>query len=920
VRLKEIRLYGFKTFAERTCIDVDSSIVALVGPNGCGKSNLVDAILWALGESSPRVLRGQSSTDVIFAGSAKRKALGFAEVILTFDNEDGTLPVPTAEVTVGRRVDRSGESTYTINGKVCRQKDIYDLFAGTGLGRTGYAVVNQNDVAAALFASAQERRVWIDEAAGIQRYRTRKAEALKRLEATLHHLQRVTDVINELERQLEPLRAEAEVARVYREKREALQKLESGVLIQECAQLNQEIALAQESIAQKRRSAGDLRERADVAESRLQQLVAESRSLDAELEKLQNEFQQQLQAVERAEARRAVAQQRLQDLLEMRWSTEEVQRAASEQRRLLAEAIADVTKHIQREEEKISLLSQVLLETETRSVESERKVAELNRALAAAKDAEKRRLAQEVEERHAKHVQEKLKTPLGQWGTSLERLFASLQDTLGRTTRVRRILEESQREHYSPAVAEAKEQVAHLEVGIEGILAELQQAIQDLKDLLASLEASLPSPERSLEAPEDVPSLSLDQLESERNSALKEMLASQADAGQARRALEDSRERLKAFQDRLAQLQSQLDRVSLQGPSTADDDWEMAKASAEASVADTAREVLREKEVYERCEEKLESARRRRQELQAEMEALREQVSRQREEARLLEQMAYEEDIKRARAETRRSALLARLLEEFSVSESEVEERARSLDLPPDAPRIAARLRREIRELGDVNTGAVEAYERLHERYEILCREREDVLKAKKELDQSVEELDRVTRDAFAETFEKVNQAFREMFCYFFGGGDARLVLTNPESLLETGVDIEVVVPGKKTQRLELLSGGERALAACALVFALLKVRPSPVVILDELDAPMDVTNVERFVQVIHEFSARSQFIVVTHNPVTIYGSPVWYGISMQEPGVSTVVPYRDGNSPLRVGEGEGSSVQSVPSASRAGS
>ncbi len=920
MRLKEIRLYGFKTFAERTCIDLDSSLVTLVGPNGCGKSNLIDAILWALGESSPRVLRGQSSTDVIFAGSTKRKALGFAEVVLTFDNEDGTLPVPTAEVTVGRRVDRSGESTYTINGKVCRQKDVYELFAGTGLGRTGYAVVNQNDVAAALFASAQERRVWIDEAAGIQRYRTRKAEALKRLEATLHHLQRVSDVISELERQLEPLKAEAEIARRYREKREALRQLESGVLIKECTELDEEIKLAQEGISQRRRSAFELREMADTAESRLQQLIEELRSADAELEKLQKEFQQRLQAVERAEARRAVAQQRLQDLLELRWSNEEVQRAASERRQILLEAIADVSKHIQREEEKISLLSQVLLETERRAVECERRVAELSRTLASARDAERRRLVKEIEARHAEQILERLVAPLHQCEEDLQRLLVSLSDAFGRAARIRHILDESQREHYNPVVAEAREQVLHLEVGMEGIIAEIQQGIQALKDLIANLHSTLQPTEEVPEDHGDVPIPSLEVLESERNSALTEMLASKADAGQARKALEESQQRLKEFQNRLGQLQSHLEALAHEGLPGGADDWAMAKVSAEAEVAESIREVQQEKESYARCEQALEEARRRRQGLQSEIEHLREEIARQREEARLLEQMAYEEDIKRARAETRRSAILARLLEEFSIGESEVEERARSLDLPPDASRIASRLRREIRELGDVNTGAVEAYERLYERYEILCKERGDVLSAKKELDQSVEELDRVTRSAFAETFEKVNEAFREMFCYFFGGGDARLILTNPESLLETGVDIEVIVPGKKTQRLELLSGGERALAACALVFALLKVRPSPVVILDELDAPLDATNVERFVQVVHDFSARSQFIVVTHNPITIYGSPVWYGISMQEPGVSTIIPYRDGDSRLKTMTAEGSSVGSAPSTTRAGS
>lgn len=915
MRLKEIRLYGFKTFADRTSIDMDSAIVALIGPNGCGKSNLVDAILWALGESSPRVLRGQSSTDVIFAGSAKRKALSFAEVLLTFDNEDGALPIPTAEVTVGRRVDRSGESVYTINQRVCRQKDVYELFAGTGLGRTGYAVVSQNDVAAALFASAQERRVWIDEAAGIQRYRARKAEVLKRLEATLHHLQRVGDVIAELERQLEPLRAEAEAARIYREKREALRELELGILIQECVELNREIALFQESISSRRRSASELQERADSTDSRLQQLAVDIRAAEEEIENLHSELQKRLQAVERAEARRAVAQQRLEDLMEIRWSDEEVQQTIQEKRRLLSDAIADVTKHIQREEEKIALLSQVLVEAERKAVESERRLAELDQALATVKDVEMRRLTKEIEAKHVKELREKLFPSLQRCEKDLERLSTQLHDTLRRTTRILGILDEAQREHYSPAVSEAREQVLHLEAGIEGMMAELDQGIRFVKYTISLLDTLEKSTQAIFE--EGGEAVSGDEIEHERTFALANMLACKADAGQARVALEESKERLKEFQSRFRDLHAQLSGEAQQGCIGAGSDWEVAKLTAESRVSEATQEVLREKDAYMKCEQTLDHARRRRQDLQKESEELREQVKRQREEARLLEQMAYEEDIRRARAEAKRSALLSRLLEEFSIGEKEIEERGRLLSLPPDAMKITARLRREIRELGDVNTGAVEAYERLHERHEILRKEREDILNAKRELDQSVEELDKVTRSAFAETFDKVNVAFREMFCYFFGGGDARLVLTNPDNLLETGVDIEVVIPGKKTQRLELLSGGERALAACALVFALLKVRPSPVVILDELDAPLDATNVERFVQVVHEFSQRSQFIVVTHNPITIHGSPVWYGVSMQEPGVSTIVPYRDESVHLNTLEREGSSVPTVSSTSR---
>ncbi len=195
MRLKRVRIFGFKTFADKTEFEVDGDLIAVVGPNGCGKSNIVDAILWALGEHNARNLRAQTSQEVIFAGSPLRKGLGYAEVVLLFDNEDGVLPIDSPEVSISRRLTRSGESTYMINRRTCRLRDVVDLLADSGLGRTGYSIVGQKDIDQALAASAQQRRVWIDEAAGVQRYRARRVEALRRLKAADEHLERVDDIV-----------------------------------------------------------------------------------------------------------------------------------------------------------------------------------------------------------------------------------------------------------------------------------------------------------------------------------------------------------------------------------------------------------------------------------------------------------------------------------------------------------------------------------------------------------------------------------------------------------------------------------------------------------------------------------------------------------------------------------------------------
>ena len=275
MRLKRVKIFGFKTFADRTEFNVDGGLIAVVGANGCGKSNLVDAILWGLGEGNARQLRAASSQDVIFSGSARRKAVGFAEVSLLFDNEDGALPIDTPEVSITRRLTRSGDSEYSINKQTCRQRDIFELLADSGLGRAGYSIVGQKDIDNALAASPEERRAWVDEAAGVQRYRARKIESLRRLSSANQHLSRVNDIIQELESQREPLREEAEVARKYKTTLTSLREIESGLLINEVAKAVREVEELEKKIEESSKLAREELIRADHIDTQIRRIGEE---------------------------------------------------------------------------------------------------------------------------------------------------------------------------------------------------------------------------------------------------------------------------------------------------------------------------------------------------------------------------------------------------------------------------------------------------------------------------------------------------------------------------------------------------------------------------------------------------------------------------------------------------------------------
>ncbi|MEA2553290.1 MAG: chromosome segregation protein [Fimbriimonadaceae bacterium] len=1150
MRLKRVRIFGFKTFADRAEFDIDGGIVAVVGPNGCGKSNLVDAILWGLGEGSAKHIRAQSGQDVIFNGSSRRKPVGFAEVTLLFDNEDGSLPIDTPEVTVSRRITRSGDSEYSINRKSCRQRDVYELLADSGLGRSGYAIVGQKEIDQALAASPEDRRSWVDEAAGVQRYRTRKIESQRRLAAAQQHLQRVTDILRELEVQREPLRQEAEVAKRYRSVHDSLRAIEVGLLVKELSQAVKDVTENAAQIEKSQKIATDENKRADKAETRTHQIGNEAADLENQIEMLWSVQQRGLMAQERAEADLKLAAQRLSSLADHELALDQ---EASQIEQRLADAIAELEVLKAEVATEQQALERLRLECGGAGDEAKKLAAEagaIEKELTKARELHARKMRLEAEAAHREDRVKLAKRELAGIDSGLPDLDAALQEALkvleAATTKVqvardnlqkvdkdlvelRREDDESAAEtrkllteraslegrirgieatiesheglaHGSRAVLEAVEKGAlkgeytpvgeAVETGKEHALAietalgasvndlivktdsEAKAAIAYLKENRAGRATFQPIPlMRPVEPTADLKKLLkesavvgraselvecqpeyrpviesllgrvliVEDIDSalklakthgwsrlvtldgevvhsaggvtggrtnkvgyglvqrkadlaELNSTLQKLAKDVKKAEQAGEARSAKREKLdaqhkalldqikalsqeadeaKEFHSRLydehqstvrskARIEQDIATLTAQSKEEVEDvnvaeietrrDEILRALAAKSSDAESAEERLRDAEGRlrqsqiryeggqrrvataneaeshrkkrlttlgperekllrdithfekirakaqgdrEDSEKRLETIKAKKHTLMEEAHRLGEESRQARANAVAVTDTIHRAELARARAESKRAAAVERLLEEYGISEEEGLAQEGQVEVPSDAAMLVGRLRKELKAMGPVNLGAIEAFDRLTERCDELTGQKDDIEGGIDQVRASIAEMDKLTRERFITTFEQVQVAFAELFTRLFSGGTGQLSLTDPSSVLESGIDIDVTLPGKKKQRLELLSGGERALCACAFLFALLKVKPSPLVVLDEVDAPLDGRNVERFVGLLRDFSEVTQFIVVTHNPTTIESSPVWLGVTMQEPGVSTLVPTR---------------------------
>jgi len=1148
MRLSRLELSGFKSFAGTVELPFDQGVTAIVGPNGCGKSNISDAVRWVLGEQSPRLLRGGKMEDVIFQGSTGRRPVNVVEVSLVFDNSDGSLPIAYQEVVVTRRLSRSGQSDYMINSSPVRLRDIQDLLRGTGLGADAAVVMEAKMIEALLSEKAEERRGLFEEAAGIGLYRDRKKSTERRLEETAADLARLEDLIAEVQTQVRSLarqrgRAErygkmieerfgiamtlvrreledfdlalgslgvrarelaeampaarerlsdaehqrearvqarhtAEARRMEVERRLADAKLEVG-------RLENDLALAAERLAnagQRRQTAADERvqaeHRAAQAEREHEAAAAERVAAEQDLASVQTQLQARTREEDDVRGRLTAERQSVRDLEEALQRRAENARsleieggALDRERSELREQLALATAERQdrdmaaqgAERAAATAAARVTSDAQAavRAVETlqhaRRQVAALQEQEMSARSARRQAgaaLAQLEARRDALGELDREHVGLAPAAQAL--LKAKLPGVLGpladfvRTSRRDAELAERLLGEWLHAVLvrdasdietirawHAEQQPGPLvllpsvpgprlgadghplrdELRVDGPAAAWVRALLAGHEVLGTgalrrangavfLDSSAPAAGGPLQRRAELEALekevreateNLDRARATEESTIKELASAEAaltsagqDAEQARRAeLEASAEKGEADRGliharrqseetvaqverltrRLTEVETRLGAVNVE---LQERELERVRAAEQLGAERTGladleaqQEGAREQRVRwqveaAQVEARLAAAAERSGRAESETNASREQAAARAEEiarietetAALTTQREQWEDTLQERrlaltelqtaaadAETQvgmseadlgqaegaldqaRKALAALGEEDhrLQLEKTEVEGKKRGLvervetewrkpldTLLADAPEVPGdiewlrqendRLRGAIDAVGPVNALAVEEHAEETKRLEFLQTQRDDLVTARNSLQQAAREIDQTAKALFLDSFSKVRDNFRNVFQTLFGGGECDVRLANEDEPLESEIEIHAAPRGKRTQRIHLLSSGERTLVAVSLLFAIFLAKPSPFCLLDEVDAPLDDANVGRYVRLLAEFKDSTQFIVITHNPRTMQAADAVYGVTMQEPGVSTIVGVRLGH------------------------
>ncbi|MFH1723846.1 MAG: chromosome segregation protein SMC [Elusimicrobiota bacterium] len=1138
--LKCIDIIGFKSFAERTRIAVNPGITGVIGPNGCGKSNIVESIRWCIGEMSWKSLRSDSMVSVIFAGTARRNPVNLAEVTLTFDNARSQLPVQYSEVQVTRRIYRSGESEYHLNKTQCRLRDIRELFLDTGIGNDGYAIIDQGQVDFVLNAKPEDRRALFEEAAGVAKYKAKRQEALRKLDRVEIDLGRLQDSVSLINEQIKKLDADARKARLFTKYKTELGAMEAGHILREVAGIDGQVAsekeraapfseklsglltgveadegrlaalnlerAGQESVAmESNQKIAAVKSEIGRLEERIANAVHSSRDLKAQLatsrEDLRTEKSRAAEmdpGIERARQDHEGASARLDEArAEVDGFSGEYERLAAERdaaaadlaglRKSLLEVVEEsqnVSRRLSAAESRQGQLEYELLRTlkeaEKKSVQTDSARGEADRQERAATEQKSRiaearqnallleaerdefqgRLSALSEEALGLHADsarlgariEALETQGAQdpyWvgahavvdagipgivGTvrSLldvggtyrafvedalgERLYAVVCEDLPAARagveflrgcgkgRARFLVADSLPASALPAVGapggarpllelvrfapEHERVIRHLlaetyaldgglygrywvcggtlegdalRAGIADIgavrkeLAELEARRGALAGRKAGLEKDLAACEELLKdarASVSDESLKFHGLEVELNQKLESLRLYEEDVesliAQAARVLAD----LAAVKEELIELRRSSDRG---GEEAADlrrgeEDASKKHATLGEEVArmgaqreqfdsrlaniETQRNLLKERfdslvenkeaidlsirrrverqeqwevRIKELAEVDSDSKRRldefnrdlagleresstlfeKLQLVRKDAEALTHTVHEKKAEADELRETLHTSELRVSELATRRKFLVDRLLEEWKICEEDA--RLKYKDQPVDEARIQF-LRRRIESLGNINMAAPEEYEELTKRRDRLQGQIDDLSQAKQDLRTVITKINSTTRENFRQTFHEVREHFRKLYGVLFEGGEADLVLTDQENLLETGIDIVAQPPGKRLQSISQLSGGEKALTAIALLFAFFMVKPAPICMLDEADAALDDANVDRFVSLLREFVDRTQFLIVSHNKKTMEACDAIYGITMEESGVSQII------------------------------
>lgn len=1174
--LKRLEMQGFKSFADKTVLEFMPGITAVIGPNGSGKSNISDCIRWILGEQSMKSLRGTKTQDIIFAGTQSRKSLGFAEASLVFDNTDGTLPIEYSEVTVTRKIYRSGETGYYINKAPCRLKDVVELFMDTGIGRDGYSIIGQGKIDEILSNKSEDRRHIFEEAAGIVKYRSRKEETEKKLEQTKLNLLRINDILTEIEGNLEPLQIQSDKAKKYLNLKEELKNIEVGLFIyniekykksleelaedeeimnstlnqeegklekikilkeelkdsideitlqienmqnigfesqKEIEKLNSNINLAEakinnnientklytkeieeletkietlkQEIEQKQTKQDNLKQNKEKFENELKEKEEELRKIteklsskELEIEKikkqveenidkkyeLQSEISTQTANIDNIEKRQKQIKQEISnnvlDLDRTRMKKEDIAKEfykiESDRNKILKSIeeidnkkqeianklkefdvqIVNDTNNLRLKQSRYNFLVETEKEKEgyIKSVKSLlidcEKVKELGKgmhgvlaniisvpkqyetAIEMCLGASLQNIVTDTEEDAKKLVEHLKKNNLGRAsflpitsvkGKKLENIKGKkigvigvasdlvefdkkyeqiILNLLGRTVVVDNIqnaINLAKENSYSfriitvegdvinPSGAITGGSVTKKTVNILGRSREIEELEKDIKILKNKVQKLEKDKEEYTDSSENIIEeiqalekqlqeidityatekqriISIDenieQIQKRIEKLKDEDSKAEATKNETLENRQKNKENIELMNKQNEEDQKIIDEFSNSNKDSQkyiDDlnfDITNLKISvssfneSEVSIQEMTEMIKKEIDTHTRNKEnktlQIENANSENENLKGEIEDIKQEIEKVRskvsnsgdtikkmkkeriekneklskKEEEQTEQFKRIEDlkaqitkieVKKTKTEEDITDVINKMWEEYELTPNNAGEYQKPENVAVTQRRVNV-LRTDIKELGSVNVDSIEEYKKLKDRYDFMCEQRLDLEDTMSKLRKVIQDMTETMKQQFKEKFEIINKNFGEVFKELFGGGMAEVTLTDENDILECGIDITVQPPGKKLQSMTLLSGGEKAFTAIALLFAILKINPAPFCVLDEIEAALDDVNVYRYAEYLKKFAKETQFLVITHRKGTMEAADTVYGVTMEEKGISKLL------------------------------
>lgn len=927
--LKSLDIFGFKSFADKTHIEFADGITALLGPNGCGKSNVVDAIKWVLGEQKSGAMRAEKMEDVIFNGCESRRPLNVAEVALTLANDDGLLPRDEAEVEIRRRLYRSGESQYFINGQEKKLKEIRELFWDTGVGKAAYSVMEQGKIDQALSSKPEERRYLFEEAAGITKFKVKSRDAELKLAKTEENMRQVEGILKEVRHSHDTLKVQSEKTMKYRglkdesfglERDIQLLRLKSvrderdartdalGKRTKERDELYAELESVTRVVQDNMDVVNNLQTELNAARLELFGLAKEKQGLLDNIKLLNEQREESKNTISVNESRRRALLIKIEELTADADEQDCAVRSLKGKVAEMEEQIAAFEKNIELASARINENTQSVSRDEADILTSEERGAGLERDLGMITDdivAELDRGLKDAgySQTERRRSESALRDALGKLKTTLA----------GREAIVRDLAVAASHASSGGGALPKPEELARIAETLAAELAGAASGANEALDLFENYRKNTPTFIDDFLAPEGI--ITKKRAIDADIRAGKDFIAEKrADIERLRAENGELGIKIEGYRDTLHE--QRLSRAKMNAQAEAAEEQarlirrELAGQEGHLKVVDDELFVAQKRfnEINERIsdtEHDIDEIEAKGKTLSADMEKLEKDIARRNNDV----SGKQGEISKKTEALAKLNVALERIHLELTQSGNEInniqdnfrethsrdllefEERMYQIrETPVQIREKLGTAREALRSLGSVNFMAVEEYAEVKERYDHLTAQMNDLTSARADLEKIVAEIRAESSEKFMTTYNKIKRNFHNMFRRLFGGGQAQLRLTDNNHVLESGIEIFAQPPGKKLENITLLSGGEKSMTAVALLFATYMVKPSPFCLLDEIDAALDEDNVGRFVRLLREFGSASQFIVITHNKKTVIGASTLLGITMQEKGVTTTI------------------------------